>query len=120
MYAKVEHLLMEIRNKKKNKKTRQYKEKELIDRRGRGLGQFAAMPFLLITSNFSKDDMTWIHLNYQLPPIEPPSNLIQVHTRSTYYRHQTSKITSVALRPVVERSISQSDGWLQVISCCNQ
>jgi hypothetical protein len=38
MYAKVEHLLMEIRNKKKNKKTRQQKEKELIDRRGRGLG----------------------------------------------------------------------------------
>jgi hypothetical protein len=38
MYAKVEHLPMEIRNKKKNKKTRQYKEKELIDRRGRGLG----------------------------------------------------------------------------------
>jgi hypothetical protein len=37
MYAKVEHLLMEIRNKKKNKKTRQYKEKELIDRRGRQL-----------------------------------------------------------------------------------
>jgi hypothetical protein len=38
MNAKIEHLLMEIRNKKKNKNTMEYKEKELIDCRSRGIG----------------------------------------------------------------------------------